>query len=294
MRSTAFPSLLHAWLRQLIRTIPSDDASDLLSFGTASGDADHLPYLRSAQLILVVVNHCLCTPFPFDFQNSMNALLCISDGVMEKESVFDVSVELCIFLARVQGKEQPEWRDFAALLRREMISSLAFCNVVNRRVQLERTLRLIQLNERVKGSMLLSAEESVFLEEKWYDWLVVATNGMKSDKKERLVAALLASLSAEPDAVKTHFVLTTVGVRRVRHLLGGELRGGPDDPAAGVLLPPLLRRLVLAAAQRGGAGAAATLPARALRAAPPPPDSHRNRQCNRGSRDVASGGGRSH
>ena len=279
MRSTAFPSLLHAWLRQLIRTIPSDDASDLLSFGTASGDADHLPYLRSAQLILVIVNHYLCTPFPFDFQNSMNALLCISDGVMEKESVFDVSVELCVFLARVQSKDQPEWKDFVALLRREMISSLAFCNVVNRRVQLERTLRLSHntLRGAAGGSVLLGAEESVFLEETWYDWLVVATNGMKSDKKERLVAALLASLSAEPDAVKTHFVLTTVGVRRVRHSLGGELRGRPDDPAAGVLLPPLLRRLVLAAAQRGGAGAATALPARALRAAPPPPCSHRHR-----------------
>ena len=192
----------------------------------ASGDlADHLPYLRSAQLVLILVNHCLCTPFPFYFQNSMNALMCISDGVVGKESMFDISVELSIFLARVQGKDKPEWRDFAALLCREMISSLAFCNVVNRRVQLERTLRLVQLNERVKGSVLLSVEEekSLFLEENGYDWMVVATNGLKQDRKERLIASLLESLSTEQDAMKMHFVLTTVGMFRLRHALGGEL-----------------------------------------------------------------------
>ena len=212
LRSTAFPSLIHFWLRQLIRTVPSDAADDLLAFAAPS-NASALPYIKSAQLVLVIINHCLCTPYPFFSTNSMNPLLCLSDGVMDLESTFDVSVELCVLLAHIQKMDPSEWADTIALTQRELCSSIPLCSVINRRVQLERTLRQVDLTETLKGDALLrmDEEEMKALAAQHRDWLLIALRGTKKEKVEKVVEGLLAGLSAAQDAATQHFALSCVG-----------------------------------------------------------------------------------
>ena len=212
LRSTAFPSLVHFWLRQLIRTVPADAADDLLTFAAPSS-VSALPYIQSAQLVLVIISHCLCTPFPFFSANSMNPLLCLADGVSDAESAFDVSVELCVLLVRIQKMNPAEWADTIALTQRELVSAIPLCSVISRRVQLERTLRQVELSDTLKGDALLrlGAEEMQTLGAQHRDWLLIALCGMKKEKVEKAVEGLLSALAAH-DAAAQHFALSCVGV----------------------------------------------------------------------------------
>lgn len=157
LRSTPFIPLLHMWLRKLLRSYPSDDVDDMLSFGTQSSSSNK-EFIRVLKVVLVIIDHWLCLPYPIDSQFPFLNLIALADHNLVEECKTDVSVELAIMLVKSQRLNSEEWTSVIQHLMRLVIGSISFCSNLRRRVQLDRILREIKLNN-ISGSQMIKLSD---------------------------------------------------------------------------------------------------------------------------------------
>lgn len=157
LRSTPFYQLLHVWLRTLLRTFPTDDADDMLSFGMKS-TTSNAHFIRTLKVILVVIDHWLCLPYPVDSGFPFLNLIGLCDRTQDEECKIDVSVELSIMLVKSQRMNKEEWSQVSQHLLRLVVGSMSSCSNLRRRVQLDRMLREIRLAN-ITGSQLIKLPE---------------------------------------------------------------------------------------------------------------------------------------
>ena len=157
LRSTYFIQLLHMWLRKLLCSYPSDDADDMLSFGNQTASSN-TSFIRILKVVLVIIDHWLCLPYPVDSQFPFLNLISLADHTLIEDCKIDVSVELSIMLVKSQRLNTSEWEPVIQHLIRLVIGSIGFCSNLRRRVQLDRMLREIKLNS-ITGSQLIRLYE---------------------------------------------------------------------------------------------------------------------------------------
>lgn len=185
LRSTSFVQLLHMWLRQLIRTFPEDDVDDMLSFGSST-PVNNTGYIRVLNILLVIIDHWLCLPYPVHSGFPLFHLISLADAMIQEECKIDVSVELSIILIKVQRMMKEEWTAVIQHLLRLVIGSIGFCNTLQRRVQLDRMLREIKLNN-VTASQLIRVYEdttvsSSLLLNGYYDVFLILLFQLKTEQ----------------------------------------------------------------------------------------------------------------
>ena len=145
------------WLRKLLCSYPSDDADDMLSFGNQTASSN-TSFIRILKVVLVIIDHWLCLPYPVDSQFPFLNLISLADHTLIEDCKIDVSVELSIMLVKSQRLNTAEWEPVIQHLIRLVIGSIGFCSNLRRRVQLDRMLREIKLNS-ITGSQLIRLYE---------------------------------------------------------------------------------------------------------------------------------------
>lgn len=213
LRSTVFYQLLHSWLRKLIRSFPVDDADDMLSFGTQTAGSNAV-YIRVLKVVLVIIDHWLCLPYPIDPGFPFSNLICLSNCDLLEECKIDVSVELSILLAKAQRIHQEEWSPVVRHLLRLVIGSMRFCSNLRRRVQLDRMLREIKLND-ITGSQLVRIYEepsvaTSLLENQLYDAFLIVVGQLKKEQMSAFLLKLMHSLPSVHNDQHIHVYLTVM------------------------------------------------------------------------------------
>ena len=201
LRSASFIQLCHVWLRQLLHTFPSDDVDDMLSFGTPSTTDNSKEYIRILNILLVIIDHWLCLPYPVHSGFPLFHLISLADSIILEECKLDVSVELSILLVKAQHMMKEEWTAVIQHLLRLVIGSIGFCSTLQRRVQLDKMLREIKLNN-VTGSQLIRVYEdttvsSSLLLNGYYDVFLILLFQLKKEQISSFLIQyeLLVSLS---------------------------------------------------------------------------------------------------
>ena len=129
----------------------------MLSFGMKS-TTSNAHFIRTLKVILVVIDHWLCLPYPVDSGFPFLNLIGLCDHSQDEECKIDVSVELSIMLVKSQKMNKEEWSQVTQHLLRLVVGSMSSCSNLRRRVQLDRMLREIHLAN-ITGSQLIKLPE---------------------------------------------------------------------------------------------------------------------------------------
>ena len=186
LRSTVFIHLLYQWLRKTIRSFPADDENDMLSFGTQASSSSNSVYIRVLKVILVIVDHWLCLPYPVDSSFPFLNLISMADSINHEECKIDVGIELSFLLVKAQRANKEEWTPVIQHLLRLVVGCIPLSSNLRRRVQLDRLLREIKIGN-ITGSQLVKLYEDpsiyqALIQGNFFDVLLVLLLQLKKEQ----------------------------------------------------------------------------------------------------------------